>query len=145
LASTVIALGPLGFLPPMSRRGRLRSKNVVDFEEGDDDLTLTADRGIYFSSDGQRREEELLNLSHKKRRLIPASLEDQLVQWIPVPEDNFTEEEARAPLAPSTLQETAQLLGKRKEYVSTASFSNLVFSNRLIDALERPNVTVETT
>jgi hypothetical protein len=46
---------------------------------------------------------------------------------------------------PSTLQETAQLLGKHKEYVTTASFSNLVFSNRLFDALERPNVTVETT
>jgi hypothetical protein len=77
----------------MSRRGRLCSKNIVDFEEGDNDLMLTADRRMCFSSDGQWCEEELLNLSHKKRHLIPMSLEDQLAQWIPIPEDNFTEEE----------------------------------------------------
>jgi hypothetical protein len=107
----------------MSRPGRLRSKNVVNFDEAaDDDLTLTADCGIYFSADGQRREEELLNLSHKKRRINPESLEDPLTLWIPVPEDDFNEEDVRTPLAPDSMQETTQLLGKHKEYISTASF-----------------------
>ncbi|KAK7043451.1 CxC2 domain-containing protein, partial [Favolaschia claudopus] len=74
--------------------------------------TRIADRGIYLSYDGERRKEELLNVSHKKRRLDPSSLEDQLAHWIPVPDDNFDEEEARAPQSDSNL-------GKRKTYLST--------------------------
>ncbi|KAJ6495718.1 hypothetical protein C8R47DRAFT_974024 [Mycena vitilis] len=59
--------------------------------EGEDteDATVTGDRGIYLSADGNRRNEELLNQSHKKRRLKvkPSSLHDSLAQWIPVDND----------------------------------------------------------
>ncbi|KAK7019612.1 CxC2 domain-containing protein, partial [Favolaschia claudopus] len=94
---------------------RDRNRDSLDVEHDYDGtgFTVSGDRGIYLSSDGQRRQEELLNLSHKKRRIEPSNLEDSLAQWIPIPDDNFDEEEARAPLAVPTV------LGKRKEYTST--------------------------
>ncbi|KAK6975118.1 CxC2 domain-containing protein [Favolaschia claudopus] len=99
----------------MLRRAALRDRNQnlpdVDDDYGGAEFTVVGDRGIYLSSDGHRREEELLNISHKKRRLEPSSLDDQLALWIPVPDGNFDEDEARAP-PPTTL-------GKRKQYVST--------------------------
>ncbi|KAK7008533.1 CxC2 domain-containing protein [Favolaschia claudopus] len=92
-------------------RDRNRNSLDVDDDYGGAEFTLSGDRGFYLSSDGQRRQEELLNVAHKKRRLEPSNLDDQLAQWIPTPDDGFNEEEARAP--------PTVTLGKRKEYVST--------------------------
>ncbi|KAK7053548.1 CxC2 domain-containing protein [Favolaschia claudopus] len=104
----------------MRRALRPRDQNVPDIDVDDDyggaEFTLTGDRGIYLSADGQRREEELLNVAHKKRRLEPSNLQDQLAQWIPQPDENFDEEQARAPLPQGT---QGTVLGKRKQYVST--------------------------
>ncbi|KAJ6557475.1 hypothetical protein B0H19DRAFT_1261099 [Mycena capillaripes] len=104
-----------------NRAGRRPYRDVVDYdqEEGGAEFMLSADRGVYFSRDGQRRQQELLNVSHKKRRLEPSELEDSLAQWILLPDDGFTEEGAREPL-PSNSEETS-LLGKRKEYNSTTN------------------------
>jgi hypothetical protein len=121
----------------MSRRGRRSSKNIVDIDEGfgDDNLTLTGDRGIYFSYDGQRRQEELLNISHKKRRLEPSSLNDALAQWIPVPDEDFSEDLARNPLPDDASQTQVHgILGKRKEYVSTVRIES-VYLEIFIDFL----------
>ncbi|KAK6985142.1 CxC2 domain-containing protein [Favolaschia claudopus] len=96
-------------------RRALRNRNRVDIDDdyGGTEFTRTADRGIYLSYDGERRQEELLNVAHKKRRLDPSSLNDQLAHWIPIPEDDFNEGEALALLPESTV------LGKRKTYIST--------------------------
>ncbi|KAK6992838.1 CxC2 domain-containing protein [Favolaschia claudopus] len=101
----------------MRRRAlRERNRNLVDVDDayGGIEYTLTGDRGIYISTDGRRREEEFLNITHKKRRLEPSSLDDQLAQWIPTPDDDFNEDDARAPLP-----QNESILGKRKRYVST--------------------------
>ncbi|KAK7028695.1 CxC2 domain-containing protein [Favolaschia claudopus] len=97
-------------------RRALRQRIGVDIDDeyGGAEFTRTADRGIYLSYDGERRKEELLNISHKKRRLDPSSLEDRLAHWIPIPDDNFDEEEVRAPQSDNTL-------GKRKTYLSTTN------------------------
>jgi hypothetical protein len=108
----------------MRRVGRHRYKDVIDFDEDDEsfvDATLAADRGIYFSSDGLRRNTELLNVTHKKRRLNPTELQDELADWIPVPDKDFTEDGARNPPRPDTSGGTSTILGKRKEYISTVS------------------------
>ncbi|KAK7045182.1 CxC2 domain-containing protein [Favolaschia claudopus] len=100
----------------MRRRAlRERNQNLVDVDDDYDgaNFTLTGDRGIYLSFDGQHREEELLNVTHKKRRLEPTQLDDQLAQWIPIPDDNFDENEAQNSIPQATV------LGKRKEYQST--------------------------
>ncbi|KAJ7669894.1 hypothetical protein DFH06DRAFT_1125303 [Mycena polygramma] len=120
---------PVSSLLPtlMSRRGRHLFKNVVDLDEADDPVapqTVAADRGVYFSVDGLRRNEELLNISHKKRRLNPTQLDDALAEWVPVPDDDFSEEGARlrpeVPTVPTVdSQATVTVLGKRKEYIST--------------------------
>jgi hypothetical protein len=81
---------------------------------------------VYFSQDGQRRREELLNVSHKKRRLNPSNLSDALGSWIPTPEQEFTEENALEP-PPEIVVDLASVLGKRKEYVSTVSAIPAVF------------------
>jgi hypothetical protein len=56
----------------------------VGTDENDQDTTLTADRGVYFSADGRRRKEELMNVAHKKRRVNPTELDDSLAVWTPV-------------------------------------------------------------
>ncbi|KAJ7693956.1 hypothetical protein B0H17DRAFT_1132323 [Mycena rosella] len=96
----------------MSRMGRPRKFVDIDVDE-DDYLELTADRGIYFSRDGERRTEELLNVAHKKRRLEPTKLNDGFGEWIPMPNEDFSEEGAHEP--PQETQDTL----KRKEYIST--------------------------
>ncbi|KAJ7675296.1 hypothetical protein B0H17DRAFT_1207804 [Mycena rosella] len=55
--------------------------------------TPSADRGVYFSADGRRRQEELLNIRHKKRRVQPSELADSYGEWIPVPRDEEEEGE----------------------------------------------------
>ncbi|KAJ7887149.1 hypothetical protein B0H13DRAFT_2342514 [Mycena leptocephala] len=75
----------------MNRGGRPRADAVpTDYDAGftdEDETTVTADRGVYFSADGRRKQEILLNVSHKRRRLHPTGLDDRLATWIPVPED----------------------------------------------------------
>ncbi|KAJ7457546.1 hypothetical protein B0H11DRAFT_1738205 [Mycena galericulata] len=98
----------------MSHPGRPRRKDVVDIDQGDPaggDSEFAADCAIYFSSDGRRRQEELLNIGHKKRRVQPTELDDTFAQWIPVPDDGIGAEDA--------VPESATAPGKRKEYVST--------------------------
>ncbi|KAJ7235925.1 hypothetical protein C8J57DRAFT_1248026 [Mycena rebaudengoi] len=51
-----------------------------------EETIVSTDRGIYFSADSLRRQEELLNVSHKKCRIQPSHLEDSYGLWIPVPE-----------------------------------------------------------
>ena len=95
---------------------RRKSKDTdIDIDEdlGEDDFTLIGDRGIYLSTDGERRREELLNTVHKKRRLDPSALNDNLAVWIPVPDTDFTEDSIPAIL------DGQQVLGKRKQYTST--------------------------
>ncbi|KAJ6547928.1 hypothetical protein DFH09DRAFT_1087397 [Mycena vulgaris] len=85
-------------------------------------LRYSASSGIYLSLDGQRRTEELLNVTHKKRCLAPGDLRDPLAQWVPGRDDDFGEEEARCPppFEPAAvLGEDPVLLLKRKEYAST--------------------------
>lgn len=108
----------------MSRLLGRPSKNGLfrvdfDHDNGDKEDT-TADHAVYFSQDGQRRREELLNVSHKKRRLNPSKLSDALGEWIPTPDQEFTEENALEP-PPEIVVDLASVLGKRKEYVSTVS------------------------
>jgi hypothetical protein len=94
----------------MRRIGRHTHKNIVDLGENEDyDSRHIADRGVYFSSDGQRRTEELLNVRHKKRRLGPSALNDVWAEWIPMAEEDL----------PDTISTPATALGKRKEYAST--------------------------
>ncbi|KAJ7152741.1 hypothetical protein C8R43DRAFT_1127191 [Mycena crocata] len=81
--------------------------------------TVVADRGIFFSSDGRRRKEELLNVAHKKRRLEPEELNDSLGHWIPVGEDGFAPGELPDPAPDVNETDAATVLGKRKEYAST--------------------------
>ncbi|KAJ6503118.1 hypothetical protein DFH09DRAFT_1252002 [Mycena vulgaris] len=77
-----------------------------------------ADRGIYLSTDGERRQEELLNLMHKKRRMEPTELNDALAEWVPVPDDGCMEEGVDAGPHVGESADTS-VLGKRKVYVST--------------------------
>ncbi|KAJ6462537.1 hypothetical protein C8R45DRAFT_1064445 [Mycena sanguinolenta] len=91
----------------------------IDEDLGDGDFTLVGDRGIYLSTDGERRHEELLNTARKKRRLQPSALNDDLATWIPVPDVDFTEDGARAPLETVAEDDTGRILGKRKQYTST--------------------------
>ncbi|KAK7000623.1 CxC2 domain-containing protein [Favolaschia claudopus] len=99
----------------MIRRGRLRAEELVDIDEdqGGDEFTRIGDRGIYLSGTGRQRVEEMLDVTHKKRRMDPSHLDDQLAQWVPIPDNNFSEEDAH------TTSATSSVLGKRKEYTST--------------------------
>ncbi|KAJ7165383.1 hypothetical protein C8R46DRAFT_1220512 [Mycena filopes] len=105
----------------MNRGGRPRADAVestydVSFQEDQVDTTLTADRGIYFSADGRRRQEELLNIAHKKRRLEPTELDDRLASWIPVPEDTVDTTAGETNDAPDDNTATGE---KRKQYSSS--------------------------
>ncbi|KAJ7711055.1 hypothetical protein B0H16DRAFT_1745452 [Mycena metata] len=59
----------------------------VSFQHDQEENAVAADRGVEFSADGRRRQEFLLNVTHKKHRLEPTQLDDRLAFWIPVPED----------------------------------------------------------
>jgi hypothetical protein len=73
-----------------------------------------ADCGIYVAADGLSRQEELLNIGMKKRRVLPTELRDSLGKWLPVPEYG-DEQENDVPLSEPIAQ------GKQKEYASTVS------------------------
>lgn len=128
LDSSDIKFRPLFFAQPsMSRLGRIPANSLDIDDDGDDmDTDFVADRGFYVSADGERRQAELLNLAHKKRRLDPIGLDDPLATWTPVPGEDFTEEDGFVEAAP-TVEEAVDgvgpsELGKRKEYISTVSF-----------------------
>ncbi|KAJ7756766.1 hypothetical protein DFH07DRAFT_958903 [Mycena maculata] len=71
----------------MPRRAKFVDTDFGGVDHGQS--TRSADRGIYISADGQRRQEELLNVSHKKRRLEPRQLDDTYGEWVPVPEEGY--------------------------------------------------------
>jgi hypothetical protein len=101
----------------------------VDFLE---DTTLSADVGVYYSGTLRQRREELLNVTHKKRRLQPTELEDFLAQWIPVDVD--LEEPIVQDAANFVGEETASdvILGKRKTYESSVSLSLYSATRRIL-------------
>jgi hypothetical protein len=106
----------------MSRIGQYAYKNIIDMGEADShDPNDVDDRGIYFSTDGQRRIEELHNVWHKKRRLEPSALKDVWAEWIPVPDQHAEEDAAQCP--PEIVMDCVTVLGKRKEYASTVSYA----------------------
>ncbi|KAJ7138480.1 hypothetical protein C8R43DRAFT_1089333 [Mycena crocata] len=89
--------------------------DIVDFAVGDDDENPSADLGVYISTDGQRRQEEMMNISHKKRRLT-----DLLAEWNPVPEDGYSEMEDRDSTSnPLNAVPSEPVSRKRKEYASS--------------------------
>ncbi|KAJ7168780.1 hypothetical protein C8R46DRAFT_1218172 [Mycena filopes] len=101
----------------MSGTLRFRRSQVIDVDIGFDGMDpvedITADRGVYISNDGVRHAEEFLNVGHKRRRLRPSNLADELAQWMPVDD---TEVELDAALLSSfDLVST----GKRKRYESS--------------------------
>ncbi|KAF7342705.1 CxC2 domain-containing protein [Mycena sanguinolenta] len=89
-----------------------------------EETTLVADSGIYFSQDGRRRNEELLNVAHKKQKLTPTRLDDALAVWIPVPVD---EEDLAGNDIDNTppSDDAGTVLGKRKTYESSTDPMNV--------------------
>ncbi|KAJ7713592.1 hypothetical protein B0H14DRAFT_3523331 [Mycena olivaceomarginata] len=107
----------------MNRCGRPRAKNLVDdvhTEEFQFDSCLVADRGIYVALNGRSRQEELLSVVQKRRRLEPTNLIDPLAAWVPVPDTQTDMEEEEVPSVDPPVG-----LGKRKEYVSTRDPASL--------------------
>ncbi|KAJ7020488.1 hypothetical protein C8F04DRAFT_1214081 [Mycena alexandri] len=71
----------------------------------------TYDKGFYVSHDGRRAVQTEMNVGLKKRRVMPADLEDSFAQWTPLAEDND------AQLEPD--DEASATGEKRKRYVSS--------------------------
>ncbi|KAJ7793449.1 hypothetical protein B0H14DRAFT_2622840 [Mycena olivaceomarginata] len=94
----------------------------IGTDENDQDTTLTADRGVYFSADGRRRKEELMNVAHKKRRVNPTELDDSLAVWTPVAleEEQFITDASTAETDNSA---ATTIPGKRKTYESSRPFA----------------------
>ncbi|KAJ7870131.1 hypothetical protein B0H13DRAFT_1634924 [Mycena leptocephala] len=87
----------------------------IDIEDTPRGHALTADKGVYFSADGLRRQEELLNVAHKQRRVQPSELADLYGQWIPLPEDGDGADNGVNPV-----DSVSSVPGnKRKEYASS--------------------------
>jgi hypothetical protein len=105
-----------------------RRPNFVDIDIAEETprSTLTADRGVYFSADGLRRQEELLNVAHKKRRIQPSQLVDAYGEWIPLPEDGHQEDDS----GPNPIDSVVSVSGtKRKAYASSVRDQNLFSFN----------------
>ncbi|KAJ7188428.1 hypothetical protein C8R46DRAFT_1205581 [Mycena filopes] len=98
----------------MSRPGRPRKEGPLVFSSRDANKEDTADRGIYYSADGQRRQAELLDVPHKKRRLAPTRLDDRLASWIPVQENDDSHT-----FSDEFVHDAAELGQKRKFYLSS--------------------------
>ncbi|KAJ7780810.1 hypothetical protein DFH07DRAFT_950031 [Mycena maculata] len=89
---------------------------AVGYDDDDDDeVVATYDRGVYFSSDGRRRQEEMLNVSHKKRRVQPKDLTDSYAEWIPVPSGAYEDIVERD----SQSNPINRVGTKRREYASS--------------------------
>ncbi|KAJ6512421.1 hypothetical protein C8R45DRAFT_1206552 [Mycena sanguinolenta] len=103
-----------------------RPKHSVDLdydEVSTANHTLVEDRGVYFSADGLRMEEELTHARQKKHRVAPSSLNDSLASWVPAPDDDFSEEAAYTATTSSAADSPKEptVLGKRKQYTSTVN------------------------
>ncbi|KAJ7758065.1 hypothetical protein B0H16DRAFT_1721175 [Mycena metata] len=87
--------------------------------------TVTGDRGIFISDDGERQAETLRNITYKRRRLClrPNKLNDSLAEWIPVAADGDDEiaEELRATMDGISGSGNAR---KRKSYLSSVGLTN---------------------
>ncbi|KAJ7688489.1 hypothetical protein B0H16DRAFT_1753102 [Mycena metata] len=103
------------------RKGILqyRSQWLIDVSIGfgDEDQTqVGTDRGVDILMDGNRRAEELLNITHKKRRLNPKHLNNVLAHWIPAEDEDLETDLAdQIPAVPDDLTSSA----KRKFYTSS--------------------------
>lgn len=117
-----------------NRGGRpRRDSSPIDFVAEDDEpnpVELVADHGIYFSADGRHRDEELHNLSHKKRRVKPSDLNDSFAEWIPVRDEDYDGGEPMADIPPASIVPDS-VLGKRKTYASSVSQSPLMVRRAL--------------
>ncbi|KAJ7764957.1 hypothetical protein DFH07DRAFT_770232 [Mycena maculata] len=106
---------------PQGRRAGLATDVTVD-EDLYVESTLSADRAIYFSADDDRRQEELLNVAHKKRCVQPGELQDSYGQWIPVPEADYEDAEGHpgdeGELRVMDAVSSESTGRKRKEYAS---------------------------
>ncbi|KAJ7840769.1 hypothetical protein B0H13DRAFT_2366052 [Mycena leptocephala] len=107
-------------MPQDSGFVRFRSQKMVDVDIGFGNKNLSrlvADEGVYISTDGNRRADELLNMTHKKRRLNPKHLHDRFAQWIPVDDTNDFESDLADQISavPDNLTSSA----KRKAYTSS--------------------------
>lgn len=118
-----------------------------------EDRPYSADVGVYFSATLERRQEELLNISHKKRRLEPTELNDVLAEWTPAavevdwdPDDHGANDDPEngAPAADAPVV-GASVLGKRKVYESSVSglLSCVTVSLTALQSADRPNALVE--
>ncbi|KAJ7039475.1 hypothetical protein C8F04DRAFT_1254756 [Mycena alexandri] len=97
-----------------------RSQRLVNVSIGfrDEDQTqLGADRGVHISMDGNRRAEELLNITHKKRWLNPKHLNDMLARWIPAEDEEDLETDLADQI--SAVPEDLTSSAKRKCYTSS--------------------------
>ncbi|KAJ7708492.1 hypothetical protein B0H14DRAFT_2646627 [Mycena olivaceomarginata] len=99
---------------------RSQVSSGADFLE---DITLTADVGVYFSATLGKRREELLNVSHKKRKLQLQELDDTLAEWKLVNPDvhdwDHTPDAAADLASESSAPATPTVLGKHKTYESS--------------------------
>jgi hypothetical protein len=107
---------------------RFRSQKMVDVDIGfgDDNCSqVVADHGVYISTDGNRRAEELMNVTHKKRRLNPKHLQDVFAQWIPVDDQLDFESDIADQVSgvPDNLTSSA----KRKAYTSSVCLIFVLF------------------
>jgi hypothetical protein len=101
----------------------------VGTDKNNEDASLTADHSVYFSADGRRCNEELMNVAHKKRRMNPTELDDSLAVWTPVALD---EEEFVPDVSTAETDDSAAptILAKRKKYESSVSY--LTFPSLLL-------------
>ncbi|KAJ7123325.1 hypothetical protein C8R46DRAFT_1238052 [Mycena filopes] len=97
---------------------RFRASQAVDanvgFDGADPVTDISADRGVYFSNDGRRHVETLLNVEHKKPHVTPGNLDDRWAEWLPV-DDSHIE------LDRELLEQMDKVsgTGKRKRYESS--------------------------
>ncbi|KAJ7038551.1 hypothetical protein C8F04DRAFT_1255829 [Mycena alexandri] len=99
---------------------RFRSKRIVDVSIGfgeEDQARVGADHGVHISTDGNCRAEELLNVTHKKRRLNPKHLNDVLARWIPAENEDDLDTSVADQI--STVPDDLGSSAKRKFYTSS--------------------------
>jgi hypothetical protein len=129
-----------------NRGGRpRRDSSPIDFAVEDDEPELTelvADHGIYFSADGRRRDEELHNVSHKKRRVKPSDLDDSFAEWIPVRDEDYDGGEATGAEIPATVTPDS-VLGKRKTYASSVGLFIFIWGAICLFVLGQSHVGME--
>jgi hypothetical protein len=112
-----------------------RDSSPIDFDAEDDapaDLQVVADHGVYFSADGRRRDEELTNVSHKKRRVKPSDLTDSFGEWIPVPQEDYEPDGEPTAMDEVVGTTSESVLGKRKTYASSVRLELFLADSELI-------------